>query len=145
MGWESALPKNLTTRRGGGNGSFPNRMTVSVTTNGGKTKSYLAIVIGIPSDLLKKSRWVIGDRVELLKDEEQDIFLLKRTINGYLLSPGSTGKGQAQKMAGKNTMRAMVKMPIPIVLKKERMSTAPCDTVSVEDEGILFEMPKGFI
>ena len=145
MGWESALPKNLAVRRGGGTGSFPDCLTVSVTSNGGKEKKHLSIVIGIPATLLKKARWVIGDRVELLKDSDKDIFLLKRTVNGYMLSPGSTGKGQTAKMLGKNTMRSMSKMPLPIALKKQRMSTAPCESVTVEDEGILFEMPEGFI
>ena len=144
MGWESALPLAGIVHRGG-NGRYPDRLTVSVTTNGSKVKHSLALVISIPPSLLKKARWVIGDRVELLKDSDKDIFLLKRAIHGYSLSPSATGKGMREKLIGKSTVRAMTKMPIPTALKKQRMSTMPCDSVSVEDEGILFEMPEGFI
>jgi len=144
MGWESALPLNGVVHRGV-NGRYPDRLTVSVTTNGTKSKHLLALVISIPPSLLKKARWVIGDRVELLKDSDKDIFLLKRAIQGYSLSPGVTGKGMREKLVGKSTVRARTKMPVPTALKKQRMSMMPCDSVSVEDEGILFEMPEGFI
>ena len=86
MAWESALSKNVSTRRGGGMGSFPDRLTISVSSNkSGEDVKNLSMVISIPVILLKKVRWVIVGRVELLKDSNKDIFLLKRSAKGYML------------------------------------------------------------
>jgi hypothetical protein len=146
MGWESAIPAKSSMRR---SGPYSTELTVSVTSSGNVNQSTqqrpLALTIKVPTVMLKKVRWVLGDRVELLKDSEKDLFLLKRSTTGYLLSMASAPKGAAKKSFGKNDVTAIVKMPKPVGIKDERISVTPCDSATVEDEGIIFELPKSLM
>ncbi|MHB1024031.1 MAG: hypothetical protein ACYC0Z_16705 [Acidobacteriaceae bacterium] len=146
MGWESALPSKSTKRRCG---PYITELTVSVTSSGNINQSTqqrpLSLTIKVPTVMLKKVRWVLGDRCELLKDSEKSLFLLKRSTTGYLLSMASASKGEAKKFLGRNDVTAIVKMPKPVVIKDERICATPCESATVEDEGIIFELPKYFI
>lgn len=94
---------------------------------GGKYAS-ANFIIGV--DLMKAARWQFGDRIDVLKDEESQMGLLKRvTRGGRMLS----------KAASDNFGRIFISIneKFPIV-----DSLTDLENVVLSDEGILFDWPK---
>lgn len=84
----------------------------------------------IGSDLMKKMRWQFGDRINVLRDPESQLGLLKRTLNG--------GR-KLTKAASGNYGRVYIAINhhFPVV-----DSLTTLENVTVTEEGILFCWPQ---
>lgn len=131
------------------NGSRHNRMymnerlVVSLTVGGGTSSAhYLSVKISM--ELLKEVRWLIGDRVQIYRDGNSDLFLIKMEQNGYMISANSSpAKNCSTKsFAGTNKVAGRAKFPSRKFAKNCKSGPIPCDNITINELGIMFVMPK---
>ncbi len=144
MAFVKVSEKKGTGRTGG---ACSDDFRIAITTSGKKSRGVggLSVTLSIPVRLMKELRWVIGDRVDLLRDEEAGLFLLSRSLKGYTLSPQSDEKGAAQKLAGTVARPTMVKFPHYEFFVDQKMPVSPCENVTVGESGLLFVVPPAFL
>lgn len=113
--------------------SRPSDLTFSTyiggTSKAGIRKYYLVIVVG--AELLKKARFMIKDKVDVLFDPEDGCGLIKRTMDGTL-NINATSKNKPPN--GKIVVTLSDGMPY---VKTSKL----CDSVEINEEGILFRIP----
>lgn len=84
------------------------RITVSTESKGGPR-----LGVTIYADTMKKMRWVVGDRVLLGFDPEQECIALRRVPSGgYAIGAQFTAKGDRLKAVG-TAVNSVVKMGAP--------------------------------
>lgn len=99
----------------------------------GRNREQVAFYIGM--NLMRKVRWIVGDRLDLLYDEEAGLGLLKR------VPADSTIRGN--KISARNSKNIVAVQfcascgPFP-----DSDGVLVLENVSVENEGILFSWPK---
>jgi len=107
---------------------------IAITYHKHPSKKNDGLSIRISNTILKKSRYLIGDRVDILIDKSNNLLLIKRIpTGGYKISYGSgaikkTGNGVIQLTAYKG-------FPMP-------SHSLIIDNVVYSGEGILCELPK---
>ena len=90
------------------------------------------IIFSIGQNLMKNARFIIGDRIELLYDDEAGLGLMRRIPAD---KPGVTIRHASTKRY------CVVRFPATSVFPIIRQITN-LDNVSVDEEGILFAWPK---
>ena len=83
---------------------------------------------GLSDELLKEARFIAGDRVDVLLDVEARLGLIRRTLQGGWKISGS----KAKKVVQMTWTEGLPSVP----------TTSACESVTVTDEGIMFELPK---
>lgn len=128
----SMIGSRSKSRRGGSGrgGDISQKLAYSTHvcgSNGHKTKQAV-FYFGVK--LMKKARLIVGDYIDILKDGEMG--LVKRTNGEY-------GRKITQSSNCKTTARVSVKADgFPLV-----NHIVDLDNIVINDEGILFDWPKG--
>lgn len=132
------------------NNRLSDDMCMTITTNGvlpdGSPR--LDMVLRLSENLMKKSRLLVGDCVKILYDPASKLFLLRRSPNGgpQLAATIEKKKGGAALAKGKAIISRTRIMLDPITnIKPEAMRMKACESVSVDDEGIMFAAPSSFL
>jgi hypothetical protein len=104
----------------------------------GKTKKGISISFRISALLMKKSRFIFGDRLDVLFDPSDRTGLIRRVKEGgYKLCV----HGGSKNVADTTNKSGVVKMThfhgMPSI-----STSAECENVSVDGEGILFRFPE---
>jgi hypothetical protein len=86
--------------------------------------------LSISQEIVKKARFMPGDRVDVLIDREARMVLIKRVTSG----------GWALSYRTKSNERAMVQISWSIGLPSVSQA-APCSEVKVTEDGIIFKLP----
>jgi hypothetical protein len=128
-------------RKSGGRGSITvDGLTFSVdrskSSRDGITRYAIRLRLG--ADVVKESRMIDGDRVDLLIDKDDQTGLLKRvSVGGWKICSTNNRKG-----AKVNSLILKLGWApgLPYIAK-----TSLCDQVSVTNEGILFRFPSGTV
>lgn len=141
MAWEKVSSRS---RNNGGVISFNERLVVSLTGRKGERRDSLRLSVRLSASLLKEARWVIGDYVQIYRDGNSDLFLLKRELSGFVISPSAykNMKGYSKKLKGTNNVLGRIQFPSVKFSKNEKVSGIPCENVTVNEEGVMFVMPK---
>lgn len=107
---------------------------VSISTDRRSPKGHAAsefsMRLSISQEIIKKARFMPGDRVDVLIDREARMVLIKRVTSG----------GWALSYRTKSNERAMVQISWSIGLPSVSQST-PCSEVKVTEDGIIFKLP----
>ena len=109
-------------------------ISVSVQSSGKKNQKP-QLILTIHDFLMKRLRWVGGDRVEVLIDIDNRKGLLRRTHDkGYILYASERG----------SMTRSKVKATLPpnMLYDGKAMFSRPATEISITDEGVMFTFPE---
>lgn len=120
------------------------RLVVSLTGGGSGKDDKLRLSVRLSVALLKEARWVIGDYVQIYRDGNSDLFLLKRDISGFMISASgcSKKKGLTQEMRGTTKVVGRIQFPSGKFSKNCKVKGIPCENITINEQGIMFVMPK---